>query len=80
MPFRLQGTLVRRAPETAGPYFTVALTNALIVDYALKSPADPEPRGFEKLEYEEIDMTHQKIEWTWTQGGITASDDWNARV
>ena len=22
----------------------------------------------------------QKIEWTWTDGGITANDDWEARV
>ena len=70
----------RSSPETAGPYFTIALTNALIVDFALKSSSDQEPSGFEKFEYEEIDMTYQKIEWTWTQGGITASDDWNAPV
>src|ERR1700678_3115759 len=24
----------------------------------------------------EITFTYQKIEWTWTDGGITASDDW----
>lgn len=24
--------------------------------------------------------TFQKIEWTWNDGGITASDDWEART
>jgi type VI secretion system secreted protein Hcp len=30
-------------------------------------------------EYEEIAFTYQKIEWTWTDGGITSSDEWEAR-
>jgi type VI secretion system secreted protein Hcp len=29
-------------------------------------------------EFEEISFTYQKIEWTWTDGGITADDDWEA--
>jgi type VI secretion system secreted protein Hcp len=70
----------RPAPETAGPYFVIALTNALIVDYALTSSADEDPPAFEQLEYEEFEMTYQKIEVTWVQGGVTASDDWNAPV
>ncbi|HLN61432.1 MAG TPA: type VI secretion system tube protein TssD [Symbiobacteriaceae bacterium] len=28
---------------------------------------------------EEISFTYQKITWTWTDGGITAMDDWEAR-
>ena len=31
-------------------------------------------------EYAEIAFTYQKIEWTWTDGGITAGDDWESRV
>ena len=31
-------------------------------------------------EYEEVSLTYQKIEWTWNDGGITAGDDWEARV
>jgi type VI secretion system secreted protein Hcp len=27
---------------------------------------------------EEWSFTYQKIEWTWLDGGITASDDWEA--
>ena len=26
----------------------------------------------------QFDMTYQKIEWTWVDGGITAADDWAA--
>jgi type VI secretion system secreted protein Hcp len=29
-------------------------------------------------EYTEINMTYQPIEWTWKNGGKTASDDWQA--
>jgi type VI secretion system secreted protein Hcp len=28
--------------------------------------------------YLDIAFTYQKIEWTWTNGGITASDDWES--
>jgi type VI secretion system secreted protein Hcp len=27
-------------------------------------------------EYEEVSFTYQKIQWIWTEGGITAQDDW----
>ena len=27
-----------------------------------------------------VQFTYQKIEWTWVDGGVTASDDWEARV
>jgi type VI secretion system secreted protein Hcp len=29
---------------------------------------------------EEVTFTYQKIQWTWTDGGITASDDWSSPV
>jgi type VI secretion system secreted protein Hcp len=29
---------------------------------------------------EEITLTYQKIEWTWTDGGVTAEDDWESRT
>ena len=70
----------RPAPETASPYFVIALTNALIVDGALTSSADEDPPAFEQLEYEEFEMTYQKIEVTWVQGGVMASDNWSAPV
>ena len=27
-------------------------------------------------EYEDVAFTYRKIEWTWTDGGIIATDDW----
>lgn len=30
--------------------------------------------------YTEVAFTYQKITWTWVDGGITASDDWEAPV
>ena len=43
---------------------TIKLTNASISDY--QEHGDNETWSF----------TYQKIEWTWTDGGITAEDDW----
>jgi type VI secretion system secreted protein Hcp len=45
---------------------TVTLTNASISDYQAHGTA------------EQWSFTYQKITWTWTDGGITASDDWEA--
>jgi type VI secretion system secreted protein Hcp len=70
----------RPTPETEAPYFIVALTNALVVESKFSSP-DDNGRELDKYEeYEEIQLTYQKIEWTWVQGGVTAQDDWNAPV
>jgi type VI secretion system secreted protein Hcp len=30
--------------------------------------------------FEEIAFTYQSIQWTWTEGGLTASDDWEGRI
>ena len=58
---------------------TITLTDAFItsinevkVDTADKSNID------NTGEYEKISMTFQKIEWTWTDGGITYADDWES--
>jgi type VI secretion system secreted protein Hcp len=29
---------------------------------------------------EEITLTYQKIQWTWNDGGVTASDDWETPI
>jgi type VI secretion system secreted protein Hcp len=71
------------AGGTEVQYFTIALTNALIVEVALDTQQsdDAAPaKGVENVEYEEIKLTYQKIEWTWTDGGITATDSWAALV
>jgi len=61
-------------------HFTVKLTNANIAsfDFRMANIRNPELQKY--TEYEEIAMTYQKIEWTWTDGGISAVDDWEART
>ena len=61
-------------------HFNVKLTNANIasIDFRMANIRHPDLVKF--AEYEEIAMTYQKIEWTWTDGGKTAMDDWEARV
>jgi type VI secretion system secreted protein Hcp len=50
-------------------YYTVQLVNANIATIE---------EGFPNTE--KISFTYQKIIWTWTEGGITAEDDWEAPV
>ncbi|APR80522.1 Hypothetical protein A7982_05869 [Minicystis rosea] len=61
-------------------HFTIKLTNANIasIDFRMANIRHPDLVKFS--EYEEVALTYQKIEWTWTDGGITAEDDWLARV
>ena len=62
-------------------YFKIVLTNANISSLkqtSLNSSDDPNANLFG--EYEELSFTYQKIAWTWTEGGITAQDDWEAPV
>jgi type VI secretion system secreted protein Hcp len=56
------------SPGGSTPTTTVKLTNA--------SCADLEHDG----QTEKVSFTFQKIEWTYINGGITASDDWEAPV
>ena len=56
--------LLRNGQQVA----TIKLTNASIADYT--DHGDTEHWSF----------TYQKIEWTWLDGSITASDDWEAPV
>jgi type VI secretion system secreted protein Hcp len=50
------------------PVATIKLTNASIADYVDHGTT------------ETWSFTYQKITWTWLDGGITASDDWEAPV
>jgi len=55
-------------------YYTIRLTNARVVSIRQQMPntASPDLRRVET--YEEVSFTYQTITWTWTEGGITASD------
>ena len=59
---------------------TVQLVNASISDIVFTMPNTKHPDLVALAEYEEISFTYQRITWTWTDGGITASDDWSSPV
>ena len=61
-------------------HFTIKLTNANIASVSLRLPNNKHPDLMKFETYEEIAFTYQKIEWTWTEGGITAMDDWESPV
>lgn len=61
-------------------HYTVKLTNANIASITQRMLNNKDPNLMKYETYEEIAFTYQKIEWTWTQGGITAMDDWEAPV
>jgi type VI secretion system secreted protein Hcp len=60
--------------------YTVRLTNASICDIRFHMLNNKNPDLTRYAEYEEVAFTYQKIEWLWVVGGVTASDDWEARV
>lgn len=51
--------------------YTIKLTNANIASIRIMLDDKGNP-------IEEVTFTYQKIEWIWADGGITASDDWEA--
>ena len=61
-------------------HYTVKLTNANIASISFRMLNNKNPELTRYTEFEEVAFTYQKIEWTWTDGGITAMDDWEAAV
>jgi type VI secretion system secreted protein Hcp len=66
--------------STQVQHFTVKLTNANISEIRALSEYDSHTETKSGEESEKISFTYQKIEWTWTDGGITSQDDWEAHV
>jgi type VI secretion system secreted protein Hcp len=60
--------------------YTITLTNANIASVSESMLDNEDPAKASLPLREEISFTYQKIQWTWTEGGITAIDDWEARV
>jgi type VI secretion system secreted protein Hcp len=55
-------------------YFTVEMTNAYVCSVNFQLPHVREHPGLEtEVEYA---FAYERIEWTWLDGGIVASDDW----
>lgn len=60
-------------------YFTIDLLNANIASHNLYHPDSMDTGASAAVgELEELSMTYQRITWTFTDGGITAQDDWEA--
>jgi type VI secretion system secreted protein Hcp len=60
--------------------YTIRLTNASIAS-SRESMRDSEDPASPKLPlHEAISFTYQKVQWIWTDGGITAQDDWNPAI
>ena len=57
-------------------HYTVRLVNATISGISFKLPNVRNPKLAKLTEYEDVSFTYQKIEWTWTDGGLSAADDW----
>jgi type VI secretion system secreted protein Hcp len=57
-------------------HYTVRLENANVCAIHFKMANNKHPKLTRYNEYEEIGFTYQKITWTWNDGGITATDDW----
>jgi type VI secretion system secreted protein Hcp len=56
--------------------YTVRLVNATISGITFKMANVRSPRLARLPEYEEVSFVYQRIEWTWVEGNITATDDW----
>ena len=61
-------------------HYTVRLTNANIASISFRMANNKHPDLMKFAEYEEVAFTYEKIEWTWTDGGIMAEDNWLAPV
>ncbi len=56
-------------------HFTIKLTNASIASIHMQMANNKDPELMKLETFEEVAFVYQKIEWTWTDGGITAVDD-----
>jgi len=61
-------------------HYTIKLTDASIAAIDALMAEDSHAQTTKGDATEKISFTYQAIEWTWTDGGITAQDDWEARV
>jgi type VI secretion system secreted protein Hcp len=59
-------------------HYTIELFNANVSSIQFRMPNNKHPHLMRFSEYEEVAFTYQKIIWTWTDGGITADDDWES--
>jgi type VI secretion system secreted protein Hcp len=59
-------------------HYTIKLTNAKLVDIRSVMLNNKVPENIKMPLMEEVGFVYEKIEWTWVDGGITATDDWTS--
>lgn len=60
--------------------YTVRLTNAAIASIQTDMQNNKTEPGTKLPVLEQLSFTYQKIEWTWLDGNVTSSDEWQASV
>ena len=58
--------------------YTIKLTNASIISIADDMLNNKTEEGIKMPVLEMLSFSYQKIEWVWTDGSITANDDWSS--
>ena len=61
-------------------HYTMKLMNATIAGIEFRMLNNKNPDLMKYAEFEEVTFTYQRIDWTWTDGNITAYADWAAPV
>lgn len=64
---------------TTDNFFSIELSNATVSRQKVYLPNMLNPKESHYPALERIEFTFQKIVWTYTNGGISASDDWEAQ-
>lgn len=60
--------------------YTIKLTNASIASIANDMSLNKVDPGIKLPVLETVSFAYQKIEWTWVDGSIVASDSWSASI
>src|SRR5262249_51321472 len=60
--------------------FTIKLTNAAVASIQFVMPNNKEPDLVKLNEYEQVGFTYEKIEWTWLDPKVSATDSWLQRA
>ena len=60
--------------------FTIKLANAAIASIHTEMPNTKHPDLVRFETFEEVAFTYQRIDWAWTDGNLSAGDDWESRI
>jgi len=76
--FRPAAAAITATPAAAQkPYYTLSFGDATLERLEVVTPDNVQhPASPDGMVYLRVWFTFQKIEWTWTDGGKTAGDDW----